>query len=84
MCTTVQLEHVDMTYVGSLCLKRETRSLLEYFPSIKMEKVLHKCLINYYLHLKIVDNTWDETCNSVKELIRGLKNRSQQLRLVTR
>ncbi|XP_033219065.1 uncharacterized protein LOC117174256 [Belonocnema kinseyi] len=47
-----------------------------------MKKVVKKCIVNYFSYLKNVDDTWNDLCKSAKEVIRALKNRCQQLRLV--
>ncbi|XP_014600253.1 PREDICTED: uncharacterized protein LOC106784831 [Polistes canadensis] len=48
-----------------------------------MAKELHKSLINYFLHLKELDEKWLELFKTVERPLQALKNQCEQLRLVS-
>lgn len=47
-----------------------------------MAKELHKCLINYFSQLEKVSCKWNQLSEEAKRPLHGLKNQSEQLRLV--
>lgn len=49
-----------------------------------MAKELHKCLINYFSQLEKVSYKWNQLSEEAKRPLHGLKNQSEQLRLVIR
>ncbi|XP_051172926.1 uncharacterized protein LOC127289170 [Leptopilina boulardi] len=48
-----------------------------------MEKLLYKSILKYYLHLKIVSDTWNNEILSVKQQINVLKRLCEQYQLLT-
>ncbi|KAL2746620.1 uncharacterized protein V1477_004990 [Vespula maculifrons] len=48
-----------------------------------MTKELHKSLINYFVHLKILDEKWLELFTSAERPLQALRNQCEQLRFVS-
>lgn len=49
-----------------------------------MARELHKCLINYFGRLRILDGKWKELAREAERPLQALGNQTEQLRLVSR